>query len=246
MGRKTTPLVMLAAKIAGATRVIRAGGAQAVGALAYGTETVERVDKIVGPGNAWVATAKRLVFGRVDIDMLAQAEHDPDAAAVCIATDRRTAEAVAVQVDEQLRQLPRRAIAGPSIRRYGTILLVPSLARAVEISNEIAPEHLELFIRNARKESDRFRHAGAIFLGEHSTESLGDYAAGPNHVLPTGGSARFSSPLGVYDFVKRTSIIEASAAGLARLAPVIERMALSEGLQGHASAVTRRTRKGGS
>ena len=264
------PEVLLAAKIAGATRVIRAGGAQAVGALAYGTETVERVDKIVGPGNAWVATAKRLVFGRVDIDMiagptevlivadktatpeyvaadmLAQAEHDPDAAAVCIATDRRTAEAVAVQVDEQLRQLPRRAIAGPSIRRYGTILLVPSLARAVEISNEIAPEHLELFIRNARKESDRFRHAGAIFLGEHSTESLGDYAAGPNHVLPTGGSARFSSPLGVYDFVKRTSIIEASAAGLARLAPVIERMALSEGLQGHASAVTRRTRKGGS
>jgi len=264
------PEVLLAAKIAGATRVVRVGGVQAIGALAYGTESIRRVDKIVGPGNAWVATAKRLVFGQVDIDMiagptevlivadssatpefvaadmLAQAEHDPESAAVCLATSLRTAEAVAAQVDEQLQGLSRRAIAGRSIRRWGTIVVVDSLERAAEISNEIAPEHLELFIRNARKASDRFKHAGAIFLGQHTTESLGDYAAGPNHVLPTGGSARFSSPLGVYDFVKRTSIIEASAAGLEKLAPTVERMARSEGLEGHALAVTRRTRKGGS
>jgi histidinol dehydrogenase len=264
------PEVLLAAKIAGATRVVRVGGAQAIGALAYGTESIRRVDKIVGPGNAWVATAKRLVFGQVDIDMiagptevlivadssatpefvaadmLAQAEHDPESAAVCLATSLRTAEAVAAQIEEQLQGLSRRAIAGRSIRRWGTIVVVDSAERAAEISNEIAPEHLELFIRNARKASHRFKHAGAIFLGQHTTESLGDYAAGPNHVLPTGGSARFSSPLGVYDFVKRTSIIEASAAGLARLAPTVERMARSEGLEGHALAVTRRTRKGGS
>jgi histidinol dehydrogenase len=204
------------------------------------------IDMIAGPTEVLIVADSSATPEFVAADMLAQAEHDPESAAVCLATSLRTAEAVAAELDEQLGGLPRRAIAGRSIRRWGTIVVVDSVERAAEISNEIAPEHLELFIRNARKASKRFKHAGAIFLGQHTTESLGDYAAGPNHVLPTGGSARFSSPLGVYDFVKRTSIIEASAAGLARLAPTVERMARSEGLDGHALAVTRRTRKGGS
>jgi histidinol dehydrogenase len=241
------PEVLLAARIAGATRIVRAGGAQAIAALAYGTETVARVDKIVGPGNVWVATAKRLVFGEVDIDMiagpsevlviadatanatyvaadmLAQAEHDTQAAAICIATSRRTAEAVAVEVGRQLAELARRDIAGASIARYGTILLVASVQRAAELANAIAPEHLELFVRDPRAVLPLIRNAGAVFLGELTTEPLGDYAAGPNHVLPTGGSARFSSPLGVYDFVKRTSIIEVSRVGFDRLAATVER-----------------------
>jgi histidinol dehydrogenase len=258
------PEVLLAAQIAGADRVVRAGGAQAVAALAYGTETVSRVDKIVGPGNIWVATAKRLVFGAVDIDMiagpsevliiadatadpcfvaadmLAQAEHDPLAAAVCITTDAGVAREVAIEVERQLVGLSRRSIAGQSIRRFGTILLVGSTARAVDIANRIAPEHLELFIEKPRKLLPDIRNAGAVFLGQYSTEPLGDYAAGPNHVLPTGGAARFSSPLGVHDFIKRTSIIEASRWGLEKLAPTVECLANCEGLEGHALAVRRR------
>jgi histidinol dehydrogenase len=262
--RGIKPEVLFAAHIAGATRVVRAGGAQAIAALAYGTETIARVDKIVGPGNVWVATAKRLVFGTVDIDMiagptevlivaddaarasfiaadmLAQAEHDPDAAAICVTTSRAKAAEVIAEVGRQLVELPRREIAATSLARHGLVLVVKSLDRAVEIADEIAPEHLELFVRRPRALLPRVRNAGAVFLGEYSTESLGDYVAGPNHVLPTGGSARFSSPLGVYDFVKRTSIIEATREGLARVAKTAEAIAESEGLSGHAAAVRRR------
>jgi histidinol dehydrogenase len=258
------PEVLAAARIAGATRVVRAGGAQAVAALAYGTKSISRVDKIVGPGNVYVATAKRLVFGRVDIDMiagptevliiaddsarpdfvaadmLAQAEHDPEAAAICITTSRSHAQAVAAAVEVQLASLERRDIARRSLERYGTIVVVDTLERAAEIADQIAAEHLELFVRKPRVLAGRIRNAGAIFLGQYTTESLGDYAAGPNHVLPTGGSARFSSPLGVYDFVKRTSIIEATREGLARLARTVEDLAASEGLHGHGLAVRRR------
>jgi len=263
------PAVLAAARIAGANRIVRVGGAQAVAALAYGTQTVPRVDKIVGPGNVYVATAKRLVFGAVDIDMiagpsevliiadgsaqpayvaadmLAQAEHDPMAAAICIAVDRRVAERVCAEVDAQLARLERRSIARRSIRAWGTVLLVASLDRAAELANRIAPEHLEVLVRRPRRMIPALINAGAIFLGPYSAESLGDYAAGPNHVLPTGGAARFSSPLGVYDFVKRTSIIEATRAGFESLAPTVERLARSEGLEGHALAVTCRTRTGG-
>ncbi len=263
------PEVLLAARLAGASRVLRIGGAQAVAALAYGTESVQRVDKITGPGNIYVATAKRQVFGAVDIDMiagptevliiadttadpefvaadmLAQAEHDPLAAAICLATSSRLAERVTRALERQLAELPRRGIAGRSLERYGTVLHVASVARAVEIANEIAPEHLELFVKQPRKWLADVRHAGAVFLGQYATESLGDYAAGPNHVLPTGGSARFASPLGVYDFVKRTSIIEAGRDGLAKLADTVDRLAMSEGLEGHALAVRRRLGGGG-
>lgn len=263
------PEVLAAAWIAGATRVVRVGGAQAVAALAYGTETVPRVDKIVGPGNQYVATAKRLVFGHVDIDMiagptevlivadasaraefvaadlLAQAEHDPEAAAILVTTSSEQARAVARETARQLQTLERREIASESLRRYGTVVVVSGLGRAAELVDSIAPEHLELFVRKPRELAARIRNAGAIFLGEYSTESLGDYAAGPNHVLPTGGSARFSSPLGVYDFVKRTSMIEATRQGLERLAATVETLAASEGLGAHAAAVRRRVRKGG-
>jgi histidinol dehydrogenase len=262
------PEVLAAARIAGATRVVRAGGAQAVAALAYGTKTIPRVDKIVGPGNIYVATAKRLVFGQVDIDMiagptevliiadetarpdfvaadmLAQAEHDPEAAAICLTTTHAHARAVASAVEAQLATLERRDIARRSLERYGTIAVVDTLDRAAEIADQIAAEHLELFVRKPRALARRIRNAGAIFLGQYTTESLGDYAAGPNHVLPTGGSARFSSPLGVYDFVKRTSIIEATREGLARLARTVEDLADSEGLQGHGLAVRRRLEQG--
>jgi histidinol dehydrogenase len=258
------PEVLVAARIAGATRVVRAGGAQAIAALAYGTKSIARVDKIVGPGNVWVATAKRLVFGVVDIDMiagptevlivadqtanasfvaadmLAQAEHDPEAAAICITTSRAKGEEVAAEVARQLAELGRREIAAKSLQRHGLVLVVRDLERAVDIANEIAPEHLELFVRRPRALLPRVRNAGAVFLGEYSTEAIGDYVAGPNHVLPTGGSARFSSPLGVYDFVKRTSIIEATRQGLARVASAAEALAESEGLTGHAAAVRRR------
>jgi histidinol dehydrogenase len=263
------PEVLLAARLAGASRVLRVGGAQAIAALAFGTESIERVDKIVGPGNLYVATAKRQVFGRVDIDMiagptevlivadgsadagfvaadmLAQAEHDPLAAAVCITTSAALGRRVVAELEKQLGRLPRRAIAGRSLHNYGLVMSVSGLRRAVEIANEVAPEHLELFVKNPRRLLPAIRNAGAIFLGQYTTEPLGDYAAGPSHVLPTGGSARFASPLGVYDFVKRTSIIEATRAGLAGLATTIDRLAVSEGLEGHALAVRRRLDRGG-
>lgn len=259
------PASLLAACwVAGVDRLFRVGGAQAVAALAWGTESVPRVDKIVGPGNAWVATAKRLVSGTVSIDMiagpsevlviaddsaradlvaadlLAQAEHDPQASAICVTTSARLAAAVARAVDEQLATLPRAAIARRSIRDHGAILVVRGLDEAIELANELAPEHLELAVRDARKLVSRIRHAGAIFVGTATPEAFGDYLAGPNHVLPTGGTARFSSPLGVHDFVKRTSVIEATPRALARLAPPLLRMAAMEGLSAHAAAVSRR------
>jgi histidinol dehydrogenase len=259
--------VLAAAQIAGATRLLRIGGAQAVGALAYGTKTVARVDKIVGPGNIYVATAKRLVFGAVDIDMvagpsevliiadesanpewvaadmLAQAEHDELAASICITTSREHARAVAVELARQCAELSRATIAAKSLERFGTILVAASLERACELANEIAPEHLEVFTKSPRKLLPLIRNAGAIFLGALTTESIGDYAAGPNHVLPTGGAARFSSPLGVYDFVKRTSIIEVDRSGFDRLAPTVTTLATAEGLEAHGLAVLRRMKR---
>ena len=259
-----TPVVLAACHVAGVDAVYRVGGAQAVGALAFGTATIPRVDKIVGPGNVWVATAKRLCFGHVAIDaiagpsevlivadasadaelvaadMLAQAEHDPLAAAICVTSDRRVAARVAAALDRQLATLPRRAIAARSLASFGAIVVTRSLDEAVAIANRLAPEHLELAVREPRRWADRIRHAGAIFIGQDAPEAFGDYLAGPNHVLPTGGTARFASPLGVYDFIKRTSVIEAGPRTLARLGPAIVRLARLEGLDAHGRAVERR------
>ena len=254
-------LVLAAARVAGAHRVFRVGGAQAVAALAYGTETVPRVDKIVGPGNVYVAAAKRLVFGQVDIDsiagpsevlllvdgsadpryvaadMLSQAEHDELAAAVCVTPSMATARKVQAAIAEQLKSTRRQAITLEALRRFGTIMVSRSLKEAVDITNAIAPEHVQIMVRQPEKWVDAVRNAGAIFVGAYATPALGDYAAGPNHVLPTGGSARFFSPLGAYDFVKRTSIVRAEAAGLAALAPAVIHLARREGLHEHARAV---------
>jgi len=258
------PVILAACHVAGVDALYRVGGAQAVGALAYGTATIPRVDKIVGPGNAYVATAKRLVYGQVDIDsiagpsevlivadgsaspevvaadMLAQAEHDPQAAAICVTADRRLAARVAAALGEQRLTLQRRAIAERSLEQFGAIVVTPSLADAVELANRLAPEHLELMVRTPYRWVPRIRHAGAVFVGPHAPEAFGDYLAGPNHVLPTGGTARFASPLGVYDFVKRTSLIEAAPRTLARLGPVVARLARLEGLDAHARSVDRR------
>ena len=258
------PIILAACHLAGVDSLFRIGGAQAVAALAYGTESVPRVDKIVGPGNVWVATAKRLSFGQVDIDsiagpsevlvvadggadaelvaadMLAQAEHDPLAAAICVTPDRRLAARVAAALDRQLASLPRRAVAARALANFGAIVVTRSLARALEIANRLAPEHLELAVRAPRRWLPRVRHAGAVFLGQDAPEAFGDYLAGPNHVLPTGGTARFASPLGVYDFVKRTSVIEAGPRTLARLGPAVVRLARLEGLDAHGRAVERR------
>ena len=265
-----TPIVLAACHVAGIDAVYRVGGAQAIAALAYGTATVPRVDKIVGPGNVWVATAKRLCFGQVDIDaiagpsevlivadgradaelvaadMLAQAEHDPLAAAVCVTSDGRLAARVASALDRQLAVLPRRAVAARSLARFGAIVVTRSLHEAVGIANRLAPEHLELAVRDPERWLARVRHAGAIFLGQDAPEAFGDYLAGPNHVLPTGGTARFASPLGVYDFVKRTSVISVGPRTLARLGPAVVRLARLEGLEAHGRAVERRLATGGS
>jgi len=250
--------------VAGVGTLYRVGGAQAIAALAFGTETLPRVDKIVGPGNVYVATAKRLCYGQVDIDaiagpsevlivadagadpglvaadMLAQAEHDPQAAAICVTPSARVAERVAAALDLQLAALPRRAIAARSLASFGAIVVTRSLSEAVDVANRVAPEHLELAVRDATGWAARARHAGAIFLGQNAPEAFGDYLAGPNHVLPTGGTARFASPLGVYDFVKRTSMIEAAPRTLARLGPAVMRLARLEGLEAHGIAVERR------
>jgi histidinol dehydrogenase len=247
--------------LAGADGFFRVGGAQAVAALAYGTQTVPRVDKIVGPGNIYVATAKRLVFGQVDIDMVAgpsevlviadesaspayvaadmlsQAEHDELAAPLCLTASEQVADAVVHALAEQLASLKRRAIATASLRRYGAVILARDRQEIVDLANAIAPEHLELAVKNPRSWFKDIHHAGAIFLGHLSTEPFGDYIAGPNHVLPTGGTARFSSPLGVYDFLKRTNFIQASARALAILGPQVVRLAEMEGLEAHARAV---------
>lgn len=262
------PGVLAAARLAGADTVFRLGGAQAIAALAYGTQTVPRVDKIVGPGNIFVATAKRLVYGQVDIDsvagpseilviadstasaryvaadMLSQAEHDEMAAPLCLTTSPRLAGAVVRALKDQLATLKRRNIAAASLKRYGAVIVARSRAEVVRLANALAPEHVELLVRNPRSWLKDIRHAGAIFLGPLSTEPFGDYIAGPNHILPTGGTARFSSPLGVYDFLKRTSIIEASAPALHRLGPHILRLAAMEGLEAHGRAIAYRLNGG--
>jgi histidinol dehydrogenase len=260
-GGEITPVVLAAAHVAGVTEVLRIGGAQAVGALAFGTDSIGRVDKIVGPGNKWVAEAKRQVFGVVDIDMVAgpseilviadetadavhvaadligQAEHDPDAIAWLVTTSAALAERVPAELERLLERNPRRDVARAALEANGAIVLVDTLDDAAAVADLRAPEHLELLVAEPMVLAGRIRNAGAIFLGAHSPEPMGDYFAGPNHVLPTGGSARFASPLGVYDFVKRTSLIGLSAARLRRDAPHVIRLAESEGLFGHAEAV---------
>ncbi|HEY5292494.1 MAG TPA: histidinol dehydrogenase, partial [Burkholderiales bacterium] len=255
-------LVMAAAAIAGVDRVYTIGGAQAVGALAYGTQTIAQVDKIVGPGNAYVAAAKRRVFGVVGIDMVAgpseilvicdgaaaipdyadwiamdlfsQAEHDEVAQAMLICPDGSFIEAVAASIDRLLPQMPRREVIAASLKARGALIEVRSLEEACAISNRIAPEHLELAVAEPEKLVERIRHAGAIFMGRYSSEAIGDYCAGPNHVLPTSRSARFSSPLGVYDFQKRSSLIQVSRAGAQTLGKIASTLAEGEGLQAHA------------
>ena len=260
---------LLAAQIAGVDRVFELGGAQAVGALAYGTQTVPRVDKIVGPGNAWVASAKRQVYGEVDIDsiagpsevliiadddadprwvaadLIAQAEHDPEARAVLVTTSARLAAAVDDELVRQLASLPRRGIAERALTEHGAAVLVESIAAAIDFANRFAPEHLELQCADARRVAAACTTAGAIFVGAYSSEAAGDYLAGGNHVLPTGGAARSASPLGVHDFRKRTSLIEYTAEAAAAHAGPIAALAACEGLDGHGrSALMRRERKG--
>ncbi|MEN9417388.1 MAG: bifunctional histidinal dehydrogenase/histidinol dehydrogenase, partial [Pseudomonadota bacterium] len=253
-------LVLAAARIAGATRVFTIGGAQAVAALAYGTATVPAVDKITGPGNAYVASAKRRVFGQVGIDMIAgpseilvladgttppawvamdlfsQAEHDELAQSILLSPDAAYLEAVQREIDRLLPTMPRHAVIRASLEGRGALVLTRSMEEACELSNRIAPEHLEVSAREPQRWEPLLRHAGAIFLGAYTSESLGDYCAGPNHVLPTSSTARFSSPLGVYDFQKRSSLIEVSAAGAAVLGPIAAELAYGEGLQAHARA----------
>jgi len=263
-----SPETLAAARLAGVDRIFVIGGAQAIAAMAYGTESVPRVDKIVGPGNAYVAAAKRLVFGDVGIDsiagptevviaaddsvdprwiaadLLAQAEHDELAVPVLIVRDKGFADAVAAAVTSQLAELPRRAIATRSLADQGAIFVVDSTDEVVRLVNLLAPEHAELALRDARALSSQITTAGAIFIGTHTPESVGDYMAGPSHVLPTAGSARFASPLGVSDFIKRTSIIEYDATALAAQSDDIERLTTVEELQGHGRAVTIRVREG--
>ncbi len=258
------PVVLAAAHVAGVTEVIRVGGAQAVGALAFGTETVDRVDKIVGPGNKWVAEAKRQVFGRVDIDMVAgpseilviadeladarhiaadligQAEHDPDAIAWLVTTCAAHLTEVPREIERLLESNPRRDVARAALEANGALVQVPDLAAAAALADLRAPEHLELLVMEPLVLAGRIRNAGAIFLGSWSPEPVGDYFAGPNHVLPTGGTARFASPLGVYDFVKRTSLIGYSPERFRSDAADVVRLAESEGLHGHAEAVRAR------
>jgi histidinol dehydrogenase len=260
--------VLAAAALSGVDRILRIGGAQAVGALAFGTRSIDPVDKIVGPGNAYVAAAKRRVFGRVGIDMVAgpsevlviadasahpdwvamdlfsQAEHDEIAQAILITPDASLIERVAESMRRQLQALPRRDIIGASLGARGALVLVRDLDEACEIANRVAPEHLELAVADPEALLGRIRHAGAIFLGHHTSESLGDYCAGPNHVLPTSRTARFSSALGVYDFQKRSSLIAVSPAGALSLGRVAATLARAEGLEAHARSAEWRMGKG--
>lgn len=265
--RGISPYVLAAASITGVDRVFRVGGAQAVGALAYGTETVPRVDKITGPGNIYVATAKRLVYGAVDIDMiagpseilvindgtgepswmaadlLAQAEHDELASSILITTSPKMAGLVSGEVERQVKRLGRRAMAEASIRDYGAVIVASDIEEAANISNRLAPEHLELFVENPFEVLGLIRNAGAVFMGRYTPEAMGDYLAGPNHTLPTGGTARFSSPLGVEDFVKRTSIVSFSEKGAEALGPSVVSFAELEGLDAHARSAGARLKK---
>lgn len=266
-GGARNPFVLAAAALAGASRVFAIGGAQAVAALAWGTATVPRVDKIVGPGNAYVAAAKRRVFGVVGIDMIAgpseilvicdgrtdpdwialdlfsQAEHDELAQAILLTPDAAFIERVQASIAKLLPAMPRKPIIEVSLRNKGALILTRDLDEACAIADRIAPEHLEISTDDPQQWADKVRHAGAIFLGRHSSEALGDYCAGPNHVLPTARTARFSSPLGVYDFIKRTSLIHASPAGAQTLGRIAARLARGEGLPAHAASAEARLTK---
>lgn len=259
--REINPYVMAAIKLLGLKEVYRIGGAQAVGAMAYGTETIKKVDKIVGPGNIYVATAKKMVFGEVDIDMIAgpseiliiadnsanpsfiaadllgQAEHDELASPVLITTSKKLADTVSGELEKQISRLRRKEIARKSIDNYGAIVIIKNIKDAVEISNSIAPEHLEIITKNPMNLLSMIKNAGAIFLGEWTPETLGDYSAGPNHTLPTGGTARFSSPLGVYDFVKRSSLLKFTKDGFMKLAKSVRTIAAVEGLEAHEKTI---------
>jgi histidinol dehydrogenase len=258
---KLNPLIAAAAEEASVNRIFKVGGAQAIAALAYGTKTIPRVDKIVGPGNAYVAAAKKLVFGQVDIDMiagpsevvviadktakvayvaadmLAQAEHDEMAAAVLFTPDENLAREVSREVDKQLKALSRTKIIEKSLAKYGAIIVTASIEEAVELANLFAPEHLELMVENPANVLTKVRNAGSVFLGSFTPEALGDYLAGTNHILPTEGTARFSSPLGVYDFIKRMSVLSFSQKALGKLSKETAHFAQLEGLDAHANSV---------
>lgn len=266
-GGEISPHVLVAASLSGVHRIFRIGGAQAVAALAYGTATIPKVDKITGPGNIYVATAKKLVFGQVGIDMIAgpseilvindgsgnpahiaadllsQAEHDELASSILITTDRRFAEVVAAEVDMQLSTLSRETIARASWEKYGAIIVADTLDEVIAFSNRIAPEHLELAVADPFAILPKITNAGAIFMGHWTPEAAGDYLAGPNHTLPTGGTSRFFSPLSVDDFVKKSSIVYFSKSGLQRLGNDIVRIAGLEGLEAHGRSVTVRLEK---
>jgi histidinol dehydrogenase len=266
-GGERNPLVLAAARIAGVDRVVTIGGAQAIGALAYGTRSIPQVDKIVGPGNAYVAAAKRRVFGVVGIDMVAgpseilvlcdgrtepdwvamdlfsQAEHDEMAQAILLCPDRGFIEKVALSIERQLKEMPRAQTIVASLSARGALIETRDLDEACAIANRIAPEHLELSVEDPQRWVGKIRHAGAIFLGRYTSEALGDYCAGPNHVLPTARTARFSSPLGVYDFQKRTSLIEVSAEGARKLGAIAAELAEGEGLPAHARAALYRAHR---
>ena len=261
---KVNPLVLLAARLSGVDAIYRIGGAQAVAALAYGAGSIKPVDKITGPGNAFVAAAKRRGFGQVGIDMIAgpseilviadsdndpdwialdlmsQAEHDESAQSILITTDSAFAEAVAAAVEVRLETLERRAIAGPSWRDYGALIVARDLDHAAELSNRVAPEHLELCVADPEALSLKIRHAGAIFMGAHTPEAIGDYIGGPNHVLPTARSARFSSGLSVLDFMKRTTIAKMTPGALAAIGPAAETLAKAQSLEAHGLSVRSR------
>jgi histidinol dehydrogenase len=260
-GRPLNPLIAVAARISGVTRIFKVGGAQAIAALAYGTQSIPKVDKIVGPGNAYVAAAKKLVFGQVDIDMIAgpsevliiadgssqaafaaadliaQAEHDDMARAILLTTSESYAAEVKREVDGQLQQLPKRDIILRALESHGALIVTRDLDEAADLSNRIAPEHLELMVADPHGLLDKTRHAGAIFLGSYTPEALGDYMAGPNHILPTGGTARFSSPLGVYDFIKRTSVLSCTEGAFQKYGRRTARFAALEGLDGHGNSI---------
>jgi len=259
-----SPVVLAAADIANIDRVFKIGGAQAIGALAYGTETIPRVDKIVGPGNAYVAAAKKKVFGAVGIDMIAgpseilivcdgsvdvdwivmdlfsQAEHDELAQSILISDNEQFLRAVQSRIEAVVEDMPRKDVISSSLTDRGALILVRDLNEACQLVNQIAPEHLELSVADPSKLIDQISNAGAIFVGKYTSESLGDYCAGPNHVLPTSGTARFSSPLGVYDFQKRSSVIEVSRSGARELGLIAATLAREEGLEAHAASAERR------
>lgn len=267
-GGEIAPIVLAAAAVAGVDRLFTIGGAQAIAALAYGTATIPPVDKIVGPGNQYVATAKAMVFGKVGIDMIAgpseilvicdgktdpdwiamdlfsQAEHDEEAQSILLSPDAAFLDRVAASIDKLLPEMARSSIIRTALAARGALIRVRDLEEAAALANRIAPEHLELSVAEPQALAARIRHAGAIFLGRHTPEALGDYCAGPNHVLPTSGTARFSSPLGVYDFQKRTSLIGCSPAGAASIAPVAATLAWGEGLGAHAISAEMRIPRG--